>query len=258
MGKTYFASDFHLGIDGRLSSQERERQLVRWLDMVQQDADAIYLVGDLFDFWFEYKTAVPKGYIRLLGKLAAIRDAGIPIYLFTGNHDMWMFDYLEKELDAPIYRKPVIHEIYGKTFFIGHGDGLGPGDHGYKLLKKVFANPVCQWLFARLHPNFGIWLAQFFSGKSRAANHDEDQFYGDENEWLLQYSCRKSEQLPQVDYFVFGHRHLPIDYGLPNGRSRYINLGEWVNFNSYAVFDGASLELKFYENPAGEVIEGSL
>ena len=258
MGKTYFASDFHLGIDGRLSSQERERQLVRWLDRVQQDADAIYLVGDLFDFWFEYKTAVPKGYIRRLGKLAAIRDAGIPIYLFTGNHDMWMFDYLEKELDAPIYRKPVVHEIQGKKFFVGHGDGLGPGDHGYKFIKKVFANPVCQWLFARLHPNFGIWLAQFFSGKSRAANHDEDQFYGDENEWLLQYSCRKSEQLPEVDYFVFGHRHLPIDYGLPNRRSRYINLGEWVNFNSYAVFDGESLQVEFFENPTGEVIQGSL
>ncbi len=258
MGKTYFASDFHLGIDGRLSSQERERQLVRWLDLVQQDADAIYLVGDLFDFWFEYKTAVPKGYIRLLGKLAAIRDAGIPVYLFTGNHDMWMFDYLEKELDAPIYREPVIHDIQGKKFFIGHGDGLGPGDHGYKLIKKVFANPVCQWLFARLHPNFGIGLAQLLSGKSRAANVGEDQFYGAENEWLLQYSCRKSEQLPTVDYFVFGHRHLPINYGLPNGRSRYINLGEWVNFNSYAIFDGETVQLKFFENPVGEVIRGDL
>lgn len=256
MGKIYFASDFHLGIDGRLSSAERERQIVRWLDQIRQDADAIYLVGDIFDFWFEYKTAVPRGYVRLLGKLAELRDSGIPIHLFTGNHDMWMFDYLQKELDVPIYREPVIHEINGKTFFIGHGDGLGPGDHGYKFIKKVFANPLCQWLFARLHPNFGIGLAQYLSGKSRDSNPNEGHFLGEENEWLLQYSMRKSEQLLEVDYFVFGHRHLPINYLLPNGRSRYINLGEWINFNSYAVFDGEEVEVCFFENPMGEVIKG--
>ena len=258
LGKVYFASDFHLGVDGRCSSPDRERQLVRWLDAIRSDAEAIYLVGDIFDFWFEYKTAVPRGYVRLLGKLAELRDAGIPIFLFTGNHDMWMFDYLQKELDVPIYRKPVQHELKGKKFFIGHGDGLGPGDHGYKLLKKVFANRLCQWLFARLHPNFGIGLAQFFSGKSRAANTGEDQFYGPANEWLLQYAIRKSEQLLEIDYFVFGHRHLPIDYGLPNGKSRYVNLGEWVNFNSYAVFDGEDLKLEFFENPDGQIVSGSV
>ncbi|PSR14112.1 MAG: UDP-2,3-diacylglucosamine hydrolase [Bacteroidetes bacterium] len=253
LGKTYFASDFHLGINGRLSSAERERQLVRWLDAIAPDAEAIYLVGDLFDFWFEYQTVVPRGFIRLLGKLAALRDASIPIYLFTGNHDMWMFDYLAQELDVPIYREPIVREINGKTFFIGHGDGLGPGDHGYKFLKKVFANRVCQWLFARLHPNLGIGLAQWLSGTSRAANHDEDRFLGAAKEWLVQYSIRKSAAQPEIDYFVFGHRHLPIDYLLPNGRSRYLNLGEWVYYNSYAVFDGTDLQLAFFENPAGKV-----
>lgn len=251
--RTYFASDFHLGIDGRLTSAERERQIVRWLDQIKADAAAVYLVGDLFDFWFEYRRAVPKGYVRLLGKLAELRDAGIPMYLFTGNHDMWMFDYLEKELDVPIYREPIIREISGKTFFIGHGDGLGPGDHGYKFIKRVFANPVCQWLFARLHPNFGIGLADYFSRSSRAANHGEDVFLGEEKEWLVAYSKRKSVELPQVDYFVFGHRHLPIDFLLPNGRSRYLNLGEWVVYNSYAVFDGEDLQLQFFENPAGRI-----
>lgn len=251
--KVYFASDFHLGVDGRLTSKERERQLVRWLEMVRQDASAIYLVGDIFDFWFEYKHAVPKGFIRLLGKLAEIRDAGIPIHIFIGNHDMWLFDYLEKELELTIFRKPIQVEHAGKHFFIGHGDGLGPGDHGYKLLKKVFANPLCQWLFARLHPNFGIGLASYFSGKSREANHDEDVFLGPDNEWLLQYCRRKSKQLPQTDYFVFGHRHLPIDWQLEEHKSRYINLGEWVNFNSYAVFDGQDIQLHFFENPDGKI-----
>ncbi len=253
--KLYFASDFHLGAPNLKSSFDRELKIIRWLEEVSKDARAIFLVGDIFDFWFEYKYTIPKGFIRFLGKLAELRDRDIPIYFFTGNHDMWMFDYLEKELDAPIYREPVIHEINGKTFFIGHGDGLGPGDHGYKLLKKVFANRVCQWLFARLHPNFGIGLANFFSSKSREANHNEDVFLGPDNEWLLQYSTRKSEQLPEVDYFVFGHRHLPIDYLLPNNRTRYINLGEWVYFNSYAVFDGQELKLAFFEHPEGRAVK---
>lgn len=248
MKKVYFASDFHLGIDARLSSREREQQIVRWLEQVQTDAAAIYLVGDVFDFWFEYRTVVPKGYVRLLGKLAALRDAGIPIYFFTGNHDMWVFRYFEEELGIPTYRQPIEREIMGKTFFIGHGDGLGPGDYGYKFIKKVFANPLCQWLFERLHPNFGIGLANFWSGKSRAAaKPDTARFLGPEQEWLIAYAQRKLEQ-QHYDYFVFGHRHLPIAHALNGGLSRYINLGDWLYYNSYAVFDGNSLEIKFFEN----------
>lgn len=246
--KTYFASDFHLGIPGRLGSREREQQIVRWLDQIEKDAEAIYLVGDVFDFWFEYRSVVPRGYTRLLGKLASMRDRGIPIYFFTGNHDMWVFDYFERELDIPTYREPIIREIYGKTFFIGHGDGLGPGDHGYKFLKKVFANPVCQWLFARLHPNLGFFLAQYWSGKSRAANPGEKRFLGEEGEWLIQYANQKLDDLA-VDYFIFGHRHLPIDHTLKDQRARYINLGEWLYYNSYAVFDGETLQLQFFEQP---------
>ncbi len=245
--KIYFASDFHLGIDAKYTSAERERQIVRWLDMIKADAAEIYLLGDVFDFWFEYATVVPKGYVRLLGKLAELRDAGIPIYFFIGNHDMWMFRYFEEELDIPIYRKPIVRELLGKTFFIGHGDGLGPGDLGYKFIKKVFANPVCQWLFARLHPNFGIGLANFWSQKSREANKIEKAFYGPEKERLLAYANRKLDLQP-ADFYVFGHRHFPIDYTLKDGKSRYINLGEWMNFNSYAVFDGENVEIKFFEN----------
>jgi len=251
--KVYFASDFHLGADAKFTSREREQQIVRWLDQIKTDAAEVYLVGDVFEFWFEYKTVVPKGYVRILGKLAELRDSGILIYFFIGNHDMWMFKYFEEELNIPIYREPIVREIMGRTFFIGHGDGLGPGDHGYKFLKKVFSNKICQWLFARLHPNFAIGLANFWSGKSRDSNLEEQGYWlGDENEWLLTFA---NEQLDKVaaDFFIFGHRHLPIDHTLKNGKSRYINLGEWMNYNSYAVFDGSNLKLKFFENEEGVV-----
>ena len=252
MKKTYFASDFHLGVDAKLTSKNRERQIVRWLDYISQDAEAIYLVGDIFDFWFEYKRVIPKGYIRLLGKLATLRDKKIPIYFFTGNHDMWMFRYLDEELGIPIYRQPIVREIQGKTFFIGHGDGLGPKDYNYKRLKKIFSNPICQWLFARLHPNFGIGLASFLSKKSRKTKGPHGRFLGKEREWLITYANKKLEKI-QADYFIFGHRHLPIDYTLKNNKSRYINLGEWLYHNSYAVFDGKDIKIEFFENENGKV-----
>ena len=242
----YFASDFHLGIDADRTSRERERQLVRWLTHIQADAEAIYLMGDLF-FWFDYKRVVPKGYIRFLGKLAELRDRGIPIYFFTGNHDMWMFDYFEKELDIPIYREPQVLTLKGKTFFIGHGDGKGPSDYGYKRLKKIFANPLCQWLFARLHPNFGIWLAEKWIVASKGKEPQPDQFVSLEEEWLYQYACRKSEEIV-ADYFLFGHRHLPIDALLPNGTSRYLNTGDWLFHNSYLAFDGEEVRHLFFES----------
>jgi len=245
--KIYFASDFHLGVPNAAKSLERERRIVRWLESIRADAEAIYLVGDVFDFWFEYATVVPKGYVRLLGKLAELRDAGILIYFFTGNHDMWMFQYFEEELDIPTYRQPIQIELKGKQFFIGHGDGLGPGDHGYKFIKKVFSNRLCQWLFARLHPNFAIRLANFWSGKSRSKNEKEpEKFISKEKEWLYQYANKKLET-QHYDFFIFGHRHLPLDLTLENGTSRYINLGEWMNFNTYAVFDGNILALKTFE-----------
>ena len=244
--KIYFASDFHLGVPNYEKSLEREKFIVKWLDEVSLDAQEIYLIGDVFDFWFEYKHAVPKGFIRLLGKIAEIVDSGIPITLFTGNHDVWMFDYLEKELGVTIHRNPITKEYNGKKFYLGHGDGLGPGDYGYKFVKKIFTSPINQWLFARIHPNFGIGMAHFLSRKSRASNAPKDeQFKGEENEWLAVY-CKELLQKEYFDYFIFGHRHLPLDIQLDE-KSRYINLGEWINYNTYAVFDGENLELKIYK-----------
>lgn len=245
MSKVYFASDFHLGIDGKTSSREREKAIVAWLNRIEGDAGCIYLVGDLFDYWFEYGSVVPKGYLRFLGKLAALRDRGVPVYFFTGNHDMWMFDYFEKELGIPVLREPVVHEIGGRRFFIGHGDGLGPGDRGYKLIKRIFANPVCQWLFARLHPNLGMALMRYFSGKSRAATGPEETFLGPDQEWLIRF-CEEEMTRQPVDYFVFGHRHLPIDYTLSDGKTRYVNLGDWLTWQTYAVFDGEELKLETF------------
>ena len=244
MSKIYFASDLHLGVPNKEKSLEREKLFVQWLNDIKSDAEAIYLVGDIFDFWFEYKKAVPKGYVRLLGKLAEISDSGIPIHIFTGNHDMWLFDYLEDEINAHIYREPIEISLKGKHFFIGHGDGLGPGDYGYKLIKKIFKNKLCQWLFERIHPNLGIAIAQYWSKKSRIANGEKNESYHGEKEWLTQF-CKEKMKTIEVDYFIFGHRHLPLEVDL-GINTTYINLGEWVNYNSYAVFDGKKLELKRY------------
>lgn len=228
------------------NSKERELKVVRWLDAIKSDAEAIYLVGDVFDFWFEYRTVVPKGYVRFFGKLAELRDAGIPIYFFTGNHDMWMFRYFEDELDIPIYRNPIIREIKGKRFFIGHGDGLGPKDYAYKRMKKVFNNPLCQWLFGRLHPDYGVRLASFASQSSR--NHKGDIDYTiKEEEWLYAYAVRKIKTV-EVDYFVFGHRHIAMDLTLPDGKTRYLNTGEWFDKCSYLVVDDNEVKLQFFEN----------
>lgn len=243
--RIYFASDFHLGTPDMVRSRDRERKIVRWLDEIRHDAGHIFLVGDIFDFWFEYREVIPKGYTRLLGKLAELRDNGIGISVFIGNHDMWMNGYFEEELDIPVYYEPQTYEIAGRQFYIGHGDGLGPGDHGYKMLKKVFRNPVCRWLFSIIHPSIGIGLANYFSRKSRAATggEQEEKFLGEENEWLAIYS-KDILKTAHYDYFIFGHRHLPLDLQV-GPDSRYINLGDWLQYFTYAEFDGHTTTLKY-------------
>ncbi len=214
--------------------------------MAQKDAQEIFLMGDIFDFWFEYKHAIPKGFIRIQGKIAEITDSGIPVHFFIGNHDMWMFDYFEKELGVIMHRKHGPREIGEKKFFLGHGDGLGPGDNGYKFIKKVFANKFCQWCFARIHPNLGIGMANYWSRRSRSKNKEPQKFLGADKEWLITY-CNKKLEDNHYDYFIFGHRHWPIEHKLQNG-SFYINLGDWLHHCTYAVFDGEKVELKKFED----------
>lgn len=244
--KIYFLSDFHLGAPNFEKSLEREKKIVHFLDEIKKDATQIFIVGDLFDFWFEYKNVVPKGYVRILGKLAEITDSGIPVHFFVGNHDMWMKDYFQNELNIPVYFEPKTFTFNNKKFYIGHGDGLGPGDHGYKFLKKIFRNKLCQWSFGMLPPSIGMGLANYFSRKSREkAGLETERFLGEENEWLIVY-CKEVLQKEHFDFFIFGHRHLPINFDL-NATSKYINLGEWMNFSSYAVFDGEKIELNYFK-----------
>lgn len=250
--KIYFLSDFHLGAPDHASSLEREKAIVAFLDSIKTDAAEIFLVGDMFDFWYEYRLVVPKGYVRILGKLAELTDSGIPIHFFVGNHDMWMKDYFQKELNIPVYFEPKEFVRHGKTFIIGHGDGLGPGDHGYKRLKKIFRNPACQWLFGMLPPVIGMGIANYMSRRSRAqTGSSEEVFHGEDREWLITY-CKEELRKKNIDFFVFGHRHLAIDYRL--GNSRYINLGDWIRYYTYAVFDGREMELKSFKGNEGKII----
>ena len=243
--KLYFASDFHLGVPTAAESLAREKHIVAWLDSIRPDAQAIYLLGDIFDFWFEYRHAIPKGFIRLQGKLAELRDAGIPVIFFTGNHDMWMFDYFPTELGIPVYREPIELQVGTARLVIGHGDGLGPGEAGYKVLKKFFNSAICQWLFARIHPNLGMRIAHFWSRKSRISNmKQQEQFKGEENEYLFIW-CREQEKQAHREYYIFGHRHLVLDLKVSEN-SRYLNLGEWVHHNTYGVYDGQKAELKTF------------
>lgn len=243
--KVYFISDFHLGVPDRDSSLARELKIIRWLEMVKHDAAHIYIMGDIFDFWFEYRYTVPKGYVRLLGKLAELTDSGLPITFFTGNHDMWMFDYFTQELNIPIIRKPMSITIQSKKLMLGHGDGLGPGDWSYKFIKTIFTNRFFQWVFSISPPSLGIGIAQWWSRHSRISNKTVDEHFLGEKEWIYLF-CKDEEAKQHHDYYIFGHRHMPLEMKVGNN-ARYINLGEWVNYYTYAEFDGDSLSLKYFE-----------
>lgn len=245
--KIYFASDNHLGAPTYEQSRVREQHFVHWLNSIKTDAQAIFLLGDLFDFWFEYDRVVPKGFVRTLGKIAELTDSGIPVYFFVGNHDLWMRDYFSKELNIPVFHSPQVVECNEKRFLIGHGDGLGPGDIGYKRMKRVFTCGVSKWIFKWLHPDIGVRLAQYLSTKNKLISGKEDVFFlGEDNEWLVQY-CKEQLQETHYDYFLFGHRHLPLSIDL-EGQSKYINTGDWITYYTYAYFDGKDVTLVEYED----------
>ena len=241
--KIYFVSDHHFGLPDKKESLKREKRFVKWLDQIKTDAQAIFILGDMFDFWYEYKRAVPKGFVRVLGKLAELTDAGISIYFFVGNHDMWMRQYLTDELNIPIYFEPQIFIINQQKFLIGHGDGLGPGDKSYKRLKKIFKNPLAQWAYRWLHPDIGLKFAQYLSQKNKlvSGSYDE-QFYGEDQEWLFLYAKEYLKKQPDINYFVFGHRHLPLKMPL-NDHSIYFNTGDWLNHFSHIEYDGHKMTL---------------
>jgi len=245
--KIYFASDQHFGVPNLEQSRIREEKFIRWLDEIKKDAQVLFLMGDLFDFWHEWKYVVPKGYIRVLGKIAELKDSGIEIYFFVGNHDLWMKNYFEVELGIPVYFEKQYYEINDKKFLLAHGDGLGPGDKGYKRMKKVFTNPLAQWAFRWLHPDIAMRIANYMSQKNKMISGDEDkEFLGEDKEFLIQYSKEKLKT-EDIDYFVFGHRHLPLIFDLEKG-AKYINLGDWIVYFTYGVYNGESFEVKKFED----------
>ncbi|MGV8091663.1 MAG: UDP-2,3-diacylglucosamine diphosphatase [Mangrovibacterium sp.] len=241
--KIYFISDVHLGAPALNNNAERERLFVQWLDEIRKDAAMLFLMGDIFDYWFEYKKVVPRGFTRTLGKIAEITDSGIPVHFFTGNHDIWVFDYLPSELGIHVHHHEIRATFSGRHFFLAHGDGLDPFDKGYNLMKKIFTNRFFQWCFSHIHPNLGIAFAHRWSKKSRISKGGGIPFKGDkEGLFIFAKSVLEKEE---IDYFIFGHRHLLLD--LPIGKnSRYINLGDWISHFSYGVFDGEKFELKIY------------
>lgn len=242
--KIYFASDFHLGIPSIKKSHEREKYILKWLTEIEKDAKEIYLLGDIFDFWFEYKKVVPKGFIRLLGKLALLSDNGVKIHFFTGNHDLWANDYLKNEIGITIHRRSKIITLQGKKIFLGHGDGLGKGDYLYKKIKVLFTSKICQWAFSRLHPNFALYLAQTWSSLSRQKK--ESKFISEDKEILFEY-CKAKEKNIKMDYYIFGHRHIPLQLKV-NKNATYINLGDWITHNTYAILENGLISLKKYSS----------
>lgn len=245
--KIYFASDFHLGSPNSVDSKVREKKISQWLDSTVANAYAVFLLGDLFDFWFEYRRVIPKGFLLFQSKLVQLVEHNINLVIFTGNHDLWMFDYFEQELGVPVIRKPISIQVNQQKLHIGHGDGLGPGDRTYKIIKKMFVSKVGQRLFSLIHPDVGMYLANAWSGHSRKSNKLKDEsFRGKEYEWIYQY-CLEVEQTTHHDYYVFGHRHLPLEIPVSEN-SRYFNLGEWFSQQNYGVYDGQQFELQTFRD----------
>jgi UDP-2,3-diacylglucosamine hydrolase len=244
--RVYFASDFHLGIPNRKDSFEREIRIIRWLDSIKADCESLYILGDVFDFWFEYNLVVPKGFVRLQAKIAEFTDSGIPVYFFHGNHDLWQFGYFEEELGVKVIVEPINIELLGKKFYLAHGDGLGSGQTKFKFILAIYRNYYFQRLFAFFHPSIGIGIANWMSAQSKLKTFDGNfDFYG-EKEHLIEHCRKLINEGKNADYYVFGHRHLPMIYDLGNG-SNYVNLGDWIGFNTYAVFDGEKLSLETFE-----------
>lgn len=241
--KVYFASDQHFGAPTPQASKEREERFIKWLDHIKQDAHTLFLMGDLFDFWHEWRYVVPKGFVRVLGKIAELKDSGIEIYFFVGNHDLWMKDYFETELYIPVFFEKQYAQINDKKFLLAHGDGLGPGDKGYKIMKKLFTNSLAQWAFRWIHPDIAMKIALYLSQKNKIISGEEDkEFLGEDKEFLILYSKQKLKT-ESINYFVYGHRHLPMVLPLDKN-AYYINLGDWISYFTYGVFSNNKFSLE--------------
>ncbi|MBN1925805.1 MAG: UDP-2,3-diacylglucosamine diphosphatase [Prolixibacteraceae bacterium] len=242
---TYFVSDVHLGSPALKNNSEREKLFVSWLNDAAKDAREIYLLGDIFDFWYEYKKVVPRGFVRTLGKIAEITDSGIPVHFFTGNHDVWVYDYLPSETGVTLHRGPLVKSINGKTFYLAHGDGLDPKEKGYLMLKRLFTSKTAQFFFSQLHPNIALWFGHQWAKQSRIAKGTEAETTNDIEKEANVLFAQNYIKNKKVDYFIFGHRHILVNKEIDLNCQLFF-LGEWLNYYSYAVFDGDKVELKIY------------
>ncbi|MDR1919138.1 MAG: UDP-2,3-diacylglucosamine diphosphatase [Tannerellaceae bacterium] len=241
--KIYFAADAHLGARFHQKPAEIERKLVRWLESIRRDAAAVYLLGDMFDYWFEYRYVVPKGFVRFLGKLAELADDGIEIHLFTGNHDVWMFDYLSREIGAIIHRDVLTVDLLGKRFFLGHGDEVDNRSRKFRFLRALFRNKFCQWLYAAIHPRWTFGFALSWSLSSREHGlMEEESYQGEASEYLISFAKTYLKTHPDIHFFIFGHRHIMLDFMLSRN-SRLIIAGDWMRYFSYIEWDGRKLSL---------------
>jgi UDP-2,3-diacylglucosamine hydrolase len=245
-GKIYFISDVHLGAPALSNNHQREMLFAQWLDDINNDVQELYLMGDIFDFWWEYKKVVPRGFTRILGRIANLTDRGIPVHFFPGNHDLWVFDYLPSELGVIVHKSEIIKEIRGKKFLLAHGDGLDSEDVGYIRLKKIFTNRNLQWWFSRLHPNFALHIAHKWSKSSRTAKFDREEEFNVNNEGMYKFAQSFLKKEP-IDYFIFGHRHQMVNIPISEN-SRFVLLGDWIKNFSYGVFDGEKFELLKYKD----------
>ncbi|GHS97838.1 UDP-2,3-diacylglucosamine hydrolase [Bacteroidia bacterium] len=247
--KVYFVSDMHFGSTVFEHPKVTEKRFVRWLDTIREEAKVLYLLGDIFDFWFEYKKVVPRGFTRFLGKIAEMHDQGTEIHFFTGNHDIWMFDYFQEEVGAIVHTKPLTVAIDGKNFYLAHGDGLGDDSHSFKLIRSIFHNRFCQVLFAGIPSRWGIGFAHSWSKQSRQKGlASPAPYFGEDKEHLVLYAKAYIKEHPDIDYLIFGHRHILLDLML-NRKSRMMIIGDWMQYFSYAVFDGKELNLEQYTAP---------
>lgn len=244
--KIYFLSDVHLGSKMHADSIETERKLCRWLDFAKRDAAEIYLLGDIFDYWFEYKYVVPKGFTRTLGKLAEVADSGVKVHFFIGNHDIWLTDYLEKECGMILHVEPMITEFYGKKFFLAHGDGLGDDSKAFRFLRKIFHSKFLRKCFSGIHPRWTIPLAHTWSNHSRV-NNGVQEYLGKDREHLILFAQQKIKEIPDINYFIFGHRHILLDLPIAE-KTSVVMLGDWMHYFSYAVFDGEKISLETFES----------
>ena len=247
MKNVYFLSDAHLGSLAIDHSRTQERRLVRFLDSIKDKASAIYLLGDMFDFWNEFKYVVPKGYTRFLGKISELTDMGVEVHFFTGNHDIWTYGYLEQECGVILHRKPLTTDIYGKVFYLAHGDGLGDPDSKFKFLRQIFHNHTCQVLFNAIHPRWSMWLGLTWAKHSRMKRADgkEPAYMGEDKEFLVRYTKQYMQTHSDIDYFIYGHRHIELDLMLSR-KSRMMIIGDWIWQCTYVVYDGEHIFLEEY------------